>query len=81
MELIIKQGGLVRCIYDETIELTQLGTPVINRGSYVEPAADGQWTADLSPVNGPLLGPFSHRSAALTAERDWLNQHWLLSGP
>ena len=81
MDMIINQGGLVRCIYDETIDLTQLGTPVINRGSHVEPVADGQWTADLSPVNGPLLGPFSHRSVALAAELEWLNQHWLLSSP
>ncbi|QDT21402.1 hypothetical protein [Gimesia chilikensis] len=81
MELIINQAGLVRCIYTETIDLTQLGALVINRGSYVEPAADGQWTADLSPVNGPLLGPFSRRSGALAAEHDWLNQHWLFSSP
>ncbi|MBN71649.1 MAG: hypothetical protein CME32_20510 [Gimesia sp.] len=81
MELIINQEGLVRCIYAETIELTQLGALVINRGSHVEPVADGQWTADLSPVNGPLLGPFSHRSVALAAELEWLNQHWLLSSP
>ena len=33
--------------------------------------------ADLSPVGGPMLGPFSKRSQALNAEQDWLNSHWL----
>ncbi len=81
MYLIINQSGMVRCIYDETIELFQLGAPEITRGSHVEPTADGQWTADLSPVQGPLLGPFRNRTAALTAEVDWLNTHWLIPGP
>ncbi|HCO24350.1 MAG TPA: hypothetical protein DIT97_15415 [Gimesia maris] len=80
MDLIINPSGMVRCIYGETIELFQLGAPEISRGSHVEPTAQGQWTADLSPVAGPLLGPFPQRSAALAAERDWLNAHWLLSG-
>jgi hypothetical protein len=81
MKLMINQRGIVRCIYDETIELLQLGTPEITRGSHVEPTMDGQWTADLSPVTGPLLGPFPNRSAALAAERDWLNSYWLISSP
>ncbi len=81
MELIINQSGTVRCIYDETIELFQLGIPEITRGSHVEPTMDGQWTADLSPVSGPLLGPFPNRSAALRAELDWLKTHWLIPGP
>ncbi|QEG17317.1 hypothetical protein [Gimesia maris] len=80
MDLIVTQSGMIRCIYDETIELLPLGTPEISRGSHVEPTRDGLWTADLSPVAGPLLGPFPQRSAALTAEQDWLNQHWLLTG-
>ncbi|MHB8860928.1 MAG: hypothetical protein ACYC6N_00885 [Pirellulaceae bacterium] len=50
---------------------------MISRGSHVEPDAAGNWYADLSPVGGPLLGSFSHRSAALAAERDWLEGHWL----
>jgi hypothetical protein len=43
----------------------------------VEPTLDGRWTADLAPVHGPVLGPFSSRSEALTAERHWLEAHWL----
>ena len=81
MDLIINQRGMVRCIYDESIELLQLGTPEITRGSHVEPTSAGQWTADLSPVQGPLLGPFRNRTAALAAEVDWLKTHWLIPGP
>ena len=32
------------------------------------------WTADMSPVGGPILGPFSFRYEALKAERDWLRE-------
>jgi hypothetical protein len=49
----------------------------IRRGSHVEPDEHGNWLCDLSPVSGPLLGPFASRSAALAAEVDWLTQHWL----
>ncbi len=77
MQLLIQSDGDVRCLYDETIDLSAFGRMTISRGSHVEPTADGQWTADLSPVNGPRLGPFLLRSDALDAERRWLEQHWL----
>jgi len=77
MQLIIEPGGAVRCIYDETIDLAALGSPVISRVSYVEPDQQGRWFADLSPVNGPRLGPFIVRSEALAAEHSWLETHWL----
>ena len=54
----------------------------VNRSSLyyepVEPTADGRWIADLWPVDGPPLGPFPSRSQALSAEHNWLTQHWLL---
>lgn len=78
MELLIDSTGAVRCVFDEAIDLGQLGRLAIRRGSHVEPTADGQWTADLAPVNGPLLGPFTTRTAALNAEVTWLQEHWLL---
>ena len=78
VELVIEPGGMVRMIYSELLDPHQLGTPVIRRGSHVEPTADGHWTADLSPVDGPTLGPFPQRSAALAAEVAWLQQHWLV---
>jgi len=81
MELLIESTGMVRCVFDEAIDLGQLGGLSIRRGSHVEPTPDGQWTADLSPVHGPLLGPFPTRTAALNAELIWLQEHWLLPSP
>ena len=77
MVLLIATTGDVRCVYSEEVNLSQLGRLSIQRGSHVEPTSDGQWTADLSPVNGPLLGPFTTRHEALSAEVAWLNQYWL----
>ncbi len=77
MELVIHPGGVVRCVYDEAIDLAQLGRMTVERASHVEPDADGQWLADLAPVGGPVLGPFPRRSAALAAEVAWLRMHWL----
>lgn len=76
MQIVIEPNGTVRCVYDEEIELAVLGDIRIARGSHVEPT-DGGWTADLSPVSGPVLGPFRQRSEALKAELCWLNEHWL----
>jgi hypothetical protein len=77
MQMVIAPGGAVKCLYGEEVDLLALGRLSIERGSHVEPTSNGQWTADLSPVGGPLLGPFNCRSAALTAERRWLEEHWL----
>lgn len=77
MELVIETNGIVRCVYGEELDLGTLGSLEIRRGSYVEPTADGRWTADLAPVGGPILGPFEHRCSALDAEITWLSEHWL----
>ena len=77
MQLIVTTHGHVRCLYDECVDLHALGVPMIRRASHVEPATDGCWHADLSPVGGPMLGPFERRSEALDAERAWLEAHWL----
>ena len=77
MELIMLPRGQVRCLYDEAIDCQLLGKVTIERASHVEPTLDGHWTADLSPVGGPLIGPLPTRTAALRAEQAWLNQHWL----
>jgi hypothetical protein len=79
MQLVIEPDGSIRAVYDETLDLSLLGQVSIARGSHVEPDKQGQWFADLSPVAGPILGPFPARSAALAAEREWLETHWLLS--
>jgi hypothetical protein len=77
MQLIIEPGGMVRCIYSEMIDLAALGRPTIARASFVEPDGEGRWLADLSPSQGPTLGPFAFRSEALAAEHAWLEAHWL----
>jgi hypothetical protein len=56
VKLIITRQGGCRCLYDESIPLNPLGRLAISRGSYVEPDAEGNWWADLSPVAGPKLG-------------------------
>ncbi|TWU51149.1 hypothetical protein [Rubripirellula reticaptiva] len=77
MDIVINTFGDVRMIYHEGIDPHAIGRPTIRRGSHVEPTADGYWTADLSPVDGPVLGPFKTRSSALAAEVAWLGKHWL----
>ena len=77
MDLLISPDGTIRAIYAEDIDLGVLGHPVITRASYVEPDADGRWIADLSPVSGPVLGPYCQRSEALQAELAWLEANWL----
>ena len=77
MEIIIDSSGKASCIYGETIKLAELGPLSIQRASHVEPDAQGRWFADLSPVQGPMLGPFAQRSEALAAEVTWLREHWL----
>ncbi|HCO27044.1 MAG TPA: hypothetical protein DIT97_30050 [Gimesia maris] len=77
MKILISPQGTVHCVYSESIDLATLGRLTISRGSYVEPNVAGQWLVDLSPVDGPQLGPFAQRSAALKSETNWLEQHWL----
>jgi hypothetical protein len=80
MDIIVAVDGTARFVYDETLDLTTLGSLDIRRASHVEPTDDGRWTADLSPVDGPSLGPFTTRSEALLAEQAWLAAHWLTTG-
>jgi hypothetical protein len=72
MELVIDAGGSIRCIYDETLDMREIGKLQITRASHVEPDAEGYWWADMGPVDGPMLGPSGSRSEALAAERRWL---------
>ena len=81
MQLIIDSSGTARCVYAEAIDLAQIGRLTISRGSHVEPDEQGHWFADLAPVGGPQLGPFSQRSDALMAEAEWLDAHWLSQEP
>lgn len=77
MILVIEPDGTVRGVYGEAIDLAALGPPRITRASQVEPDSRGRWMADLTPVAGPILGPFARRSDALDAEVAWLEENWL----
>ena len=77
MQLLIGPDGNVRCVYGEEIDLGELGQLDICRGSHVEPDSSGQWIVDLSPVDGPKLGPYPHRSIAVATEAAWLEANWL----
>lgn len=78
MQLLVSSQGNMRCLYDEVIDVQALGAVTIERASHVEPEGQGRWLADLAPVHGPVLGPFTRRSEALEAERAWLEQYWLV---
>jgi hypothetical protein len=80
MDLIVAPTGRIRALYAEEIDLAALGHPEIARASHVEPDPHGRWRADLSPVGGPVLGPYDRRSEALAAEHAWLEAHWLVPG-
>ena len=64
MELVVQADGSLRCRFDEAVDLSALGQVTIRRASHVEPTDQGQWQADLSPVGGPVLGPFALLVAA-----------------
>lgn len=72
---IIFENGTIRAVYNDTILPVMANFDFeIKRASHVEPGnpMQGQnpqkWYADLSPVQGPLLGPFDSRQTALDAE-------------
>jgi len=74
MLMVIDAHGQVRCLYGEEIDLNCLGELSIRRASHVE-AGERGWYADLSPLNGPQLGPYPLRSQALQAEARWLERY------
>ena len=71
----VSEGGEVKFLWNDSLApLLELGEGRIVRASHVEP--DGTlWSADLSPVGGPTLGPFQLRQEALDAERTWLEEN------
>lgn len=76
MLLRFDADGTATTVYTETLDLASLGSVHLARASHVEPNPDATWSADLSPVGGPLLGPFGRRSEAIAAEVAWL-ERWL----
>lgn len=73
MNLIVKPGGVIITIYSDAFEYKNLGEPHIRRVSKVEPTQSGLWIADLSLVDGPILGPFEKRCDAIDAELEYVN--------
>jgi hypothetical protein len=75
----ITPEGRITFVYDDALSsLLECGTSQVTRASHVEPTGDGRgiwWRADLSPSNGPQLGPFPSRAAALAAEIEWLESN------
>ena len=71
----VKPDGTIRFVYDDELEsLKHAGPSHTRRASFVEPNENGLWTADLSPIGGPVFGPFKLRKTALDSERDWIEE-------
>ena len=82
MKLRITPDGAIHAIAPDDLSfLCQLGEVEIQRVSHVEPVQTEEgvlrWAADLSPVGGPFLSPFTKRSEAIRAEQEWLENHLL----
>lgn len=77
IRIIVSKTGEIRFIHDDDLleAFKETGIVTTRRASQVEPTAGGQWTADLRAVNGPVLGPFQRRDAALQEEVNWLRQN------
>lgn len=77
-EIIVAPNGMLRFIYDDDIAamLQDIAVLSVARASHVEPTENGHgWTADMSPVGGPILGPFDTRGEALSEEVAWLKTY------
>ena len=69
------EDGVVTFIYHDALtNRLDLGAVDMRRVSHVEPCGR-DWTADMSPVGGPVLGPFTLRQDALDAEMAWLRDN------
>lgn len=76
IELTIDGSGRVSAIWDDALaDLAELGECRVKRASHIEWDGTG-WSADLSPVGGPVLESYRRRRDALAAEHDWLLANW-----
>ena len=82
--LTFDESGGVSFVYEDAEKqlgsfvaiLMLSGDLVTKRASHVEPIkGNTNWSADMSPVGGPVLGPFCLRQEALDAERECLREH------
>jgi hypothetical protein len=78
MKLVVTKDGSIQTIAPDDLSfINSLGTCDVRRASHVEAVNhNGKfvWEADLSPVGGPVLGPFFTRTEALQKEVEWLDQ-------
>lgn len=75
-DIVINNDGSITTVYsDDLHSLYDEGSVSIKRASHVEPGDNGKWYADLSPVSGPVLGPFTLRQEALDEEVKWLRNN------
>jgi hypothetical protein len=49
-ELVVDTGGSARCIYDEALDLREIGLLWIAWASHVEPDRDGFWRAGVGAL-------------------------------
>lgn len=80
MRLYINNEGTIQGVYSDSMAgLLLQGHAEVTRASHVEPGKDHRgnpcWYADLSPSQGPTLGPFYLRQEALDAEVNWLHKN------
>ena len=65
MELVVGVDGVARCIYDEALDLREIGELQITRAIRIEPDTEGHRWAGMGPVGGPMLpGPYGSSSEA-----------------
>ena len=77
MIISIDTKGDIRGIYRDEFPWRELGKPMVQRASHVEPDSFGLWWADLELSDGPKIGPFARRIDAIAAEIAWLEKHRL----
>lgn len=79
--VFILPDGTIRFIYDDSLKwLSSESNIFLKRASHIEANVNDnkvEWFADLSPVNGPLLGPFASREESIEAEKHWLHKYHL----
>ena len=77
MMIRIYPDGYLRFLYEDRLNLSEIGRVRMSRASWVEPDSEGRWWVDLDHSRGPVLGPFTTRAEALKAEVDWLERNRL----
>ncbi len=70
-------NGRIQYIYNEDLNINNIGKVDIKRASRVEPDKDGKWYVDLSLIGGKKINGFNKRSEAIKYEIDWIEKNIL----